>query len=61
MKFEFNITRVSDGKRVEGDQKDWPHDVDNLAWYWTEGNYGCDCNRALLWNDITGENEPEDP
>jgi len=25
--------------------------VDSIEWYWTEGNYGCDCNRALIIND----------
>lgn len=41
--------------------KDWfmgnPHD----NWYiWTEGNYSCDCNRALLHARWRGETEPED-
>ena len=31
-------------------------------WYiWTEGNYSCDCNRALFHARFRGELEPEDP
>ena len=26
-----------------------PEDVAGMEWYWTEGNYGCDCNRWLFF------------
>jgi hypothetical protein len=40
---------------VTGYQRDyidsWDYSEDGLIFYWTDGNFGCDCNRALaLWN-----------
>ena len=32
-------------------ENDFPHDFKTALYHWTEGNYGCDCNRSLfLWN-----------
>ena len=33
-----------------------PHEVefdwdDNQKWLWTEGNFGCDCNRRIFFGD----------
>lgn len=35
-----------------------------LAWFtflWSDGNYSCDCNRALFFADANGEARPSDP
>ncbi len=42
-------------KFVEKDG-DWDH---RLEWFWTEGNYGCDCNRALMFARANNEDETE--
>lgn len=35
-------------------------DGDSVCGYmWTEGNYSCDCNRASMWADLAGEDDPE--
>lgn len=60
MKATIHIYRVSDGEVavVEDDYGDthacgpWqPHDVEFL---WADGNYGCDCNRHLFFEDSHG-------
>ncbi len=43
---------------VTGDAKahvfEYPYELDSLIWQWTDGNYGCDCNRSLfLWEGKT--------
>jgi len=30
---------------------------DNELWQWTEGNYSCDCNRALFWARAGNEDD----
>lgn len=54
---------VKDTKTGEVRRMDFPlygHDdrgtkpEDNLFW-WSEGNFGCDCNRGDLFKDIGGE------
>lgn len=34
-------------------------DPDLLAWQYEEGNWACDCNRALDWSRALGVEEPE--
>ena len=34
------------------DWSDYPYDEDTLIYLWTEGNFGCDCNRALFWGRV---------
>lgn len=39
---------------------DWGDgDGHGQIYWWTDGNYGCDCNRALEWIRATGR-EPTD-
>lgn len=33
---------------------------ESSAYAWTDGNFGCDCNRALFFARAAGENDPED-
>lgn len=42
--------------RVHNDKYEWGESSDFL---WTEGNYGCDCNRHLFF-ERTGGREPDD-
>ena len=35
---------------------DWE---DGSYWFWTEGNFGCDCNRELEWLRACGEEDDE--
>lgn len=34
--------------------------VGSITFQWLEGNYSCDCNRALFFARAAGEPEPED-
>jgi hypothetical protein len=58
------IVRVADGEeRVYKDTSPWvPPDETGSGsiWWWTEGNGGCDCNRALFFARAGSEPEPED-
>lgn len=38
-----------------------PMDEPTGAFMWSEGNYACDCNRALFFAHTGGEDEPEHP
>jgi len=60
--FEVHIRRMSDGvDRVyrdvgwidePGEGPSWPEYI------WTEGNFSCDCNRAIFFARAGGESEP---
>lgn len=54
------IRRVEDGKivRVSYTQEGTGAGTE---FFWTEGNFGCDCNRALLVHRALDEDEPDDP
>lgn len=48
MKYTVRLRRNSDGEeRVYFTE--FPHAAETLAFYWTEGNFGCDCNRELAF------------
>lgn len=36
-----------------------PEYDDNVEFMWTDGNYGCDCNRALFFARAAGDDEPD--
>ena len=57
MVYRYTITRVCDGKQVIGEEDFDGWDSHNLRWFWDEGNNGCDCNRAIIWNRGTGDDE----
>lgn len=42
---------------------EWPDSFsgEGLEFMWTDGNYACDCNRALFWNRIKGKDDPDVP
>lgn len=37
----------------------WPYDEEGLEFMWSEGNYGCDCNRAIFFARAGGESPPD--
>lgn len=59
MPYQVAIRRNADGvARVHNVPNfDWDEDA---AWMWTEGNYSCDCNRALFFAWAAGDDAPED-
>lgn len=56
------ITRVSDGVTVVMDCRTLPNPIIDESspdyFWWTGGNYGCDCNRSLEFYRARGEPEP---
>ena len=52
----IDITKVSTGETRQHIAYDWDHRTEFL---WTEGNYSCDCNRALLFARLRNEDETE--
>ncbi len=60
MAYDVYIRRNSDGLvRVyhEDDPYTWN---DSTEFMWSEGNYGCDCNRYLFFQRAAEENEDDD-
>lgn len=58
---EVAMIRLPDGREFEVVQKaapDLTYDPDSIRYYWTEGNNGCDCNRALYINRQHGTDLP---
>lgn len=41
------------------DSYDWEGDTRALEFQWTDGNYGCDCNRSRFWLRAGGATEAE--
>lgn len=59
----MHLERVEDGKARWIDyglmDNGGQGDLDNIRWYFTEGNMGCDCNRELYWRRSEGEPDSE--
>lgn len=36
-----------------------PYGEEDMEHLWTDGNYGCDCNRAILFARANGEEAPD--
>ena len=46
MKYIATIIDTVTGKTLTSEH-DYPYDdEDSLRWYWTDGNWSCDCNRG---------------
>lgn len=49
MKYTAHIQKVSTGEVIT---KDFTVDsTDGIWWVWSEGNFSCDCNRAIFFGD----------
>lgn len=58
MKYTIAIRLNATGEeRLYRDDYDWPSD-DGMLFAYTEGNYGCDCNRKLFFERAAG-GEPD--
>lgn len=58
MKYDIHITEVATGiTRIyhHNDDPDWER-IDG-DYVWPDGNYGCDCNRALFFARAGGEED----
>jgi hypothetical protein len=45
-------------KNETGEVRMYRHDMawdDSSMYQWTDGNYGCDCNRELFWHRANGD------
>jgi hypothetical protein len=57
MSYKVTIRNNQNGEvREINEDRSWE---DHSHWFWTEGDYGCDCNRYVVWNDY--QQEDEDP
>lgn len=57
MKYEIIIIRNSDGVRATHVYEGEWEEVQEFIW--TEGNFSCDCNRAILFAAARNEEEPQ--
>jgi hypothetical protein len=59
--YTIHIRRNSDGKIVDLPWRSyWPEHPpwgDSDEYIWSDGNYGCDCNREIFWCRATGEDD----
>ena len=54
MKIRAYIRRVSDGEVRIYESDEAPDDLWLLEHMWSDGNYGCDCNRELFFERAGG-------
>ena len=56
---DVHLLETATGRRaVYRDEYAWR---ETLEFQWSEGNYGCDCNRSLFFHRALNIDEPEDP
>lgn len=53
---EIRITCVATGEAFRYTEQ--IDDDEGLNWQWSDGNYGCDCNRRLFFHRAKGIDEP---
>lgn len=57
--YEVEITDTTTGEtRVERHEDDWD---DGLEYLWSDGNFGCDCNRGLFFGRAGGSDGFDGP
>ena len=54
MKIIAHITRLSDGE-TRRTEHEYPDGAEHVFFHWTEGNYGCDCNRQMFFDGSDSE------
>lgn len=52
------IRRNADGI-IRRHETEWWDDVENPDFIWSEGDFACDCNRALFFARAAGEDDPD--
>ncbi|MDE2100575.1 MAG: hypothetical protein KGL39_25250 [Patescibacteria group bacterium] len=53
------IIRKNETGEIRRCSVDMEWEGQSMFW-WTEGNFGCDCNRELMWLRSNDEDEPEE-
>ena len=57
-----DIQDVLTGQHIQYATQTFCEETGSLFLYaWTEGNFGCDCNRAQIFARALGKDAPEDP
>lgn len=60
MRLKIKIREASSGiVREAVDEYDYS-EVSDAIYHWTDGNFGCDCNRVLFFRRAAKEPDPED-
>lgn len=61
MAYEVEIIDTATGeRRVAKIPYEWGSDDGDAHW-WTEGNFGCDCNRGMVFDKAGGQEPGEHP
>jgi len=60
VKYRVRMVEVATGRDAEWDGYPWSGNSEGLQFYWTEGNFGCDCNRRMDFVRQVEGREPED-
>lgn len=55
------MTKITIRENATGREAIHHTDYEWNEWQWTDGNFGCDCNRHLFFARAVGEDENEDP
>jgi hypothetical protein len=53
------LERVFDGLQRTVQYEDYDYGIESTVFMWQEGNYSCDCNRALFFARASGDPDPE--
>lgn len=53
------LISITDTKSAETRVMEWDDSTWHGDYIWSDGNFGCDCNRALFFYQAGGEEEPE--
>lgn len=57
---QYNVAiRKNDTGEIRIYRHDISWDEDSSMYEWTDGNYGCDCNRDIFWHWAVGEETEE--
>jgi hypothetical protein len=59
MIYTATILDTATGERRVTKPQEWPDEEGALYWHWTDGNFGCDCNRALEFARAGGATEEQ--
>lgn len=57
MNYKAHITKIETKETVSVDME-FPWEEGSMYW-WTDGNFGCDCNRQIQFEHAKGKEYPE--
>lgn len=61
MKYVIRLRDNTTGEVRDCPQDHDGYDAESIEFYWTDGNFGCDCNRRWEFQRAGGEGEDENP